>query len=352
MKLYALSTSWRRQRLIDAFDSLIWTERFDDHGDFELKMRATRDMKNLLTPGTFMIHDETIEPQIIETVQIVPNQQSVPTMVVKGRSATTLLEQRCTPAIKMPENETHSYAGYAMMLIDGVIVTGGAWVSTSSDRIPSTSIKNVSSDASRQNFEPRWGVLYDDVQDLLRNANSAIKCTFGEESPRLRFRIFDGTDRKNVVFRTRDDSLISPSYLESNKAFKNVLYTKFKSGTRKYHKLNDDDEVDSGLDRRVAFLDLTSLDPNDYKDVPGAYSLTIDRMSKRYLRSLNYINAIDGTFNEESRYQYGKSYFLGDRVYLQGEFDDAKVPVVIKEFIWSISPNEDRSYPTFEVASV
>jgi hypothetical protein len=44
----------RRDEIVDQFESLIWTERFNKPGDFELVIRSTPDTRRIFKPGLLL----------------------------------------------------------------------------------------------------------------------------------------------------------------------------------------------------------------------------------------------------------------------------------------------------------
>jgi hypothetical protein len=43
MEVYILDSLLRRTEVVDQFESCIWTERFSEHGEFEIDIKSTID---------------------------------------------------------------------------------------------------------------------------------------------------------------------------------------------------------------------------------------------------------------------------------------------------------------------
>lgn len=83
--------------LVEGYNSLIWTERYDEWGEFELKSFDVEGMTDLLPEDTLVSHLETREVMMVETQSIEmvgEGEDAVPEITIKGRSAGLILEHR------------------------------------------------------------------------------------------------------------------------------------------------------------------------------------------------------------------------------------------------------------------
>lgn len=81
--------------LIDTFTSLIWTERYDSPGDFEIECPAIADAVSWVENGCLAEINESSYSMIIEEVNLRSDFENGLTMTVRGRSLECLLERRC-----------------------------------------------------------------------------------------------------------------------------------------------------------------------------------------------------------------------------------------------------------------
>lgn len=69
MILYGLDEELRRESILEVYESLIWTERFNEAGDYQLVLPATFDNAVLLRPGKLVLHEDSDQPMLLETRQ-------------------------------------------------------------------------------------------------------------------------------------------------------------------------------------------------------------------------------------------------------------------------------------------
>lgn len=93
----AYSTTYTPDKLIEGYNSLIWTERFDQFGEFELKSFDIDGLLSQLPEDTLVSHLDTKEVMIVEThsIEMVgEGADARPEITVRGRSAGMILEHR------------------------------------------------------------------------------------------------------------------------------------------------------------------------------------------------------------------------------------------------------------------
>jgi hypothetical protein len=69
MEVYVLDDLYRRTAVIDNHNSLIWTERFNDVGDFKLEINSTLASRNLFRTGTRLAMNESYRLMVVENVE-------------------------------------------------------------------------------------------------------------------------------------------------------------------------------------------------------------------------------------------------------------------------------------------
>jgi hypothetical protein len=69
MELYTLDPLLRRDEIVDQFESLIWTERFNKAGDFEMVIRSTPDTRRIFKPGLLLACNLSHRVMIVQSVE-------------------------------------------------------------------------------------------------------------------------------------------------------------------------------------------------------------------------------------------------------------------------------------------
>lgn len=100
MEFLVLNDDFEAVKMVENYQSLIWTERYSKNGDFELKTGAIQETLNLLynydDPDQEIyvsLRDSTV-PMIAEVFRIDKPKNSGPILTVTGRSFETVLERR------------------------------------------------------------------------------------------------------------------------------------------------------------------------------------------------------------------------------------------------------------------
>lgn len=104
-------------KLVENFISLVWTERYQEAGEFVLDMPVTKDNIDLFRRGRYISFDESEETMIIQTVNLTESygDEEESLLEISGKSLATILSRRVN-ASKVVEFQaqhmgTISYAG-------------------------------------------------------------------------------------------------------------------------------------------------------------------------------------------------------------------------------------------------
>lgn len=91
----AYSTAYTPDTLIEGYNSLAWTERYRDFGEFEIKSFDIDRMLTLLPENTLISHLGTRHVMMVETASIEEVGEGIdarPEITIRGRSAAAILE--------------------------------------------------------------------------------------------------------------------------------------------------------------------------------------------------------------------------------------------------------------------
>lgn len=267
--------------LIEGYNSLIWTERFQTHGEFELKSYDVDRLKHLLPEGTFVSHLETKEVMEVEThsIEIVgEGEDSAPEITIKGRQVSTIFENRFVDGPYQKRRKMRRrYSGTAAACVlmynavdnwSGKDVTRGDddpdtdatrndydW--NTKDALPNVCITEaVSHEGETRWFRLEQGILYPQLMNILVDQDLGLRTvrpvtpnqvkvftvrsgladrgtpvrTLTDNVTSLRFEVYDGTDRTTgpgaVQFSQLQGHILKPIYLESKQGFKTAVEMK------------------------------------------------------------------------------------------------------------------------------
>lgn len=263
--------------IIEGYISLIWTERFQDPGEFELKTYDVERMKSLLPEDTLVSHLETQEVMMVETHEIADEGEgddAVPVLTIRGRSAWIILAHRWVEAAyqkKRRMRKKYSGTGAICVLLSNAVdnasgkditrgdtdpdIPGGndySW--TTLDVIPNVAItESVSAEGEARWWQLEEGELLPQIQNImvaqdlglrvlrpiLPNTTTVVtvKSALAERGTivrtvtnnvtALRFEVYSGVDRTSgaglVQLKKLHGHLEKMQYLESNQDYKTVM---------------------------------------------------------------------------------------------------------------------------------
>lgn len=350
MLLYLLDANYQRNTIIDEFESLIWTERYSVFGDFKLVVEPTLKMKRLLTVDKVLSHDETTVLMVIEEVLEQTADDGTLSLEISGRSMESILQTRVVTGRTLNTNWTGTGAVGTVVrqLVTQICVSGSGL--SEHDVIPELYVND--STASLPNLEtihvsikPRN--LYDAVKELCDTAEYGFRIQRMPTSPRLRFNIYAGSDKPNIIFSTALDNLSSQSTLDSTTNYRNIAYVLGYDGTIAQ---NTDGKVSvytPGLKRRVLLVDGSDIEFDSSVISWDDYRNQLRQRGREELTKYRRQHLFDGEVTSNTSHKYRFNYDLGDTVYLMSD-GGGKYPVRVSEYIWSIDSSGLKSYPTFE----
>lgn len=381
--------------LIIGYDSLIWTERFLEAGEFELKSYDIPNTLAKLPKKTLVSHRDTREVMMVESCTISTDDDGIKTITVKGRTLETFLEQR---VIQMESGHTYkmlqdySSMGAAEVLIWNALVSTSAQdvVTNFLERDPLDHVPNlivtqkVAPGLDTKSWYVETGYVYPKVIEILARDDLGIRCirpkndidyddptivtkvtvsTSGldigtitrddiNNVKKLQINIYDGTDKSEegtelpndrIIFSYHQGYLGDPEYLFTINVKKNVgFWATTESFETSYYDLGAD--TLEGLDRRYLLIDFGSdLGTASPAMENSARQKTEARVKRR--RAQFFFNA---SASETIPYSYKGDYDLGDKVTLIAEYG-TNVTATITEFVSTEDAEGERGFPTLVV---
>ncbi len=94
MDLYITNPKFELVGVIDSYTSLIWTERYNNCGDFEIMISANDKNVDILQNGYYIKRTDTDRVGIIETKTTQTNEETGDYIIVSGRMLESILDRR------------------------------------------------------------------------------------------------------------------------------------------------------------------------------------------------------------------------------------------------------------------
>lgn len=362
MELMTLdSNSLQPDKLIENFQSLIWTERYSEAGDFEIVTQDVAAAVRLLPRETYVALRESTVPMVVEDHKIEKKPKQAPVITITGRSFETVLERRASvkdnvaigaaKAAWLQPAANESDAAYLVMrtvLGDVARFKGGIQVLNvidpvvTNDAIPEIDLVLPAdyNPLSPNTYEVKAGNLYDAVMELINTNLHGLKAIRPTSfSNQIGIEIYGGSDRSDtVVFDARFDQFDDATYLFSERGSANVAYVFGFGASEQILKTIAPEPY--GLARRVLVVDVST---------DGTTSSSASRKTRGLVELYKY-NAtalFDGEIAQQVATGYNVDYHLGDSIMLTGEYGVSE-KVWVKEFIRTSDSNGEKAYPTLE----
>lgn len=372
MELYTLDTQMRAINVIDVFESLIWTERWADVGDFELDIAYTPQIKAMLTTGTNLAMTDSYRVMTVKQVQDAIADDGTHMLKVTGKSLEDILDDRLFTQTMAGSNLLLSWIlqnksaadamryAFEFSCVDGGIhpldvlpnyVTGNLF--------PADTIPEDPSYIYRADMKIESVLAF--LKDISGTYDIGFRLYRNPATGQLLFNVYMGSDRTTgqstlpaVIFSPDLDNLGSPTELATIEGYKNVCYV---VGAVYDTNASGDtfpevivvyapgvDPTVTGFARRSMVLDLSSEDFTGF-DHPGVEAETRGLIELAKVRPQT---ALDGEVTQYSPYKYGVHYFLGDKV-TERNTDGLTYNMRVTEQIFASDSNGERSYPTLSV---
>lgn len=366
MELYVLDSLLRPIDVIDVFVSLIWTERYEEMGDFELVTLSTSANQRRFTKGVQLMINKSKRVMQVESVEETFDLDSGNVMKVKGREITLILDNR--PAIKVTAGVvsptwfiTGNTPGDTMRyMFDRICVDGSVdsediipLIHTTGGLYPADTIPEPT---DLIDWEQKPDTLYKALTDISGIYDLGFRMYKDPSTSALYFDVYMGSDRTSqqtilppVIFSPDMENLNDTTELLDVSKSYNVIQVLY------VHQVGDPavDVVDwvtvsdpelatttSSFQRRVKILTINSI-PEEVTDIPGfMIQAGVDELAKN-----RPIMAFDGEISQYSAYVYERDYYLGDLVETRGKNGSAGYMKVMEQ-IFVEDGSGERSYPT------
>lgn len=94
MDIYVYNSNLERIGLIDVYQSLIWTKRYYQLGDFELYIPASTGLFEILQKDNILVREDDDSLMVIEHIEITTDVETGNYIIVSGRSIESYLSRR------------------------------------------------------------------------------------------------------------------------------------------------------------------------------------------------------------------------------------------------------------------
>lgn len=361
MNLYTVEESkFLLDTLVEGYETLIWTERYDDPGDFVLTTAKIEDTMALLPLDSFVSLNDTEEIMKVENHLITENEDGIEILEVTGRTFEVVYEKRTTiqsvssTTVSSPitnpttgENAGSYYyasvadcAVYALNLHRFVSFRMDArddltphiarlWPGTTSGT-PATKYLNR-------------GDAYKVAINLCKEEGLGIK-NKRPDAPNssgligVVTYVYEGTNKTaTVILDTKAGHFKKAKYLFSNKNYYNAVYVASQKNYRQV--VASGASGLSGLDRHVALLEFPEI-----THTGTTVNSALDARGRTFLAKHKKTKFVEGEVSTNIPYKYKVDYSLGDLITCRGKYGSSGT-MQVTEYVRIDDKTGSKEYP-------
>lgn len=319
---------------INGYDSALWVERYQRPGEFKIKALLSSGLKDFLPIGTFISHIRTRELMVVESQHIEEPKDEDPTVEISGRSFVAYLEERIIAQnyIATGVNDIILYDIAADETWEQLVVIindhiGEGFPVDNDDELTNVlSSHNCTGPGTVEFRLIKHGTVLERVLEILKIDDVGLRILRPTEAdPNIYFNVYQGVDRTaRVQFSTVLADLDNIEYFFSIKAYKNYARV-----MGRWVQTLASFGPSTGVERRYIVVDASDID-EQYTAMPTGTPLSdiVNAMIVRgqeVLRNKNNITITRADVSPNSTLQFGRDYFLGDLVTVNGNFNQTQV---------------------------
>lgn len=354
MNLLVLDTNLEAVALIDKFNSLIWTDRYSEYGDFEIYTTIDAEIIAAFKDDYYLWSLDSEHTMVIEEREIISDTENGNRLLVTGRSLESILLRRI---VWKQTILSGNFQNAVRKLLDENIIS------------PEDSNRKIENFVFLESSDPAITELTVEAQFTGDNLYDAIKALcdthsigfkiFLTDDGKFQFSLYAGSDRTYdqldnpyVVFSPGFENIINSNYLESKKTLKTVTLVagEGEDADRKTVTVEIASGGGSGLNRREMYTDARYVQSktSDGTLTEEEYNAQLTQKGNESLAENVYIKAFEGQVETTKMFVYGEDFFMGDIVQVANEYGiESKSRVV--ELIRSQNENGIQVYPAFTV---
>lgn len=385
MEYYILDSDLNIVRGIELFQSMIWTEKYFESGDFELYLPATKDTFKIYTEAAknhyyiIQAKDATLYNMTHVPIMVINNVKLDDTfdkgdfLIIKGKQAKSLLAQRIVWENPIVANDVQTV--FRNLVIENIIspkdndraipniILGDLCTTYPFNQDNPNGVPFINADLTGMN-------LYDALVKIAKDQKVGWDIVLDFTLQKLKFVVLGSTDRSRaqeaipwVTFSVEYDNLVKTSYKIDSDNYKNIAlvqstYEEYdkKTRTSKYVDANiivkpyKLDTKPAGLNRYELYVkgDSPTLKDNTSEVNVSALLKNNETKGRTELEKYKSKIEISAEVSANITYKYSKDYFLGDLVTIQNEYGiryDARVTSVTT----TLTTSKDQTIPSFTI---
>jgi len=343
MDIFILNENFETVDVIDTYESIIWTDRYNSFGDFEIYTNFDVRMLQKVKQDYYLMTLQSEHMMIIEGLEIDSDAETGNHLRITGRSLESILDRRI---IWDQTSVSGNLQDALKSLITAAIINPSI-----EDRKISNFIFEDSTDERITGLTLEAQYTGDNLYDIVNSAcvtnNIGYKITLNNQNQFV-FKLYMGTDRSYdqeynpyVVFSPNYENIINSNYVDSTEVMKNVTLVagEDEGSARKTLIVGSG----TGLTRRELFTDARDIQSEKVSDYNEALK---QRGLEGLIENSRTVN-FEGEVDAVRMFVYNEDFFMGDIIQIANEYGIEGAARVV-EFIHNEDANGRKQYPTFE----
>lgn len=338
------------EAVIDTYTSIIWTDRYNLCGDFEVSVPANIYYLSIFHIGDYIVCDESEHVMVVEKIQIKSEPETGDTMVISGRSIESILDRRII------WGQVNFNGNVEEVIFKMLNICLGSEASDER-KIPIVSFKSANDvyiSSLRVDLQCTGDGLYETISKITKSLNLGFKMVL--DNNMFVFSLYNGVNHSEnqfinpyVIFSPNFDNMINSNFIEDISPLKTaaLIGGEGEGSERRYMEVKASLE---GLNRREMFVDARDISSR----VDGEHSLTLEEynnlLTQRGVLKLSEKKVgmnFEGKIESSQLFIYGKDYEIGDIVQIENSYG-YKTGARITEAVISYNSEGFSIYPTLQ----
>lgn len=350
MDIYVLNQSFEKIGVIDYYESIIWTTRYFEAGDFEIKIPAGSPNIGLLAKDNYLrrFDDETV--MIVERLNIITDIEDGNFILASGRCLKSILDRRIIWKLQ-------TYRGTPENCIRSILTRNIINPAVAARKISNFTLDTAQGFTGSIETQYTGDNVLDVVIEICQAAGLGFKILL--ENNKFKFILFKGDDRSHkqsvnlpVVFSPDNDNIINTDYTEEKTYYKNIalIAGEGEGVDRAYNSIG----TASGLQRRELWVDANDVkkeveaeDGTKTTLTAAQYNAALAQRGAEKLADVSITQTFEGSVDTQTLYKYKEDFHLGDIVTAVNEYGITAAPR-ITEIIESEDKDGYSVIPTFD----
>lgn len=346
MNVYILDASYKTVGIIDSFLHLIWSERYNECGNFELSVcQNTRDLDKIRI-GHYVSIDVSKTYMFIESIDTSCDAEFGISVLLSGRTLESILDRRI---IWDYIGWSGSFQSLVKTLLERNVIS------------PSDEKRKIQNFEFRESSDPflknssikaqlRGDILYEYLEKECKARDIGFR-VYPLPDGGFYFELYYGVDRSYeqnsrpaVVFSPDYENLLNSRHFVSDEKVKNVALVEGNGWLIPVYYAG----AGTGLDRRETYIESSaSATDENGEDIPISDLLDIMELEGYdKLAETRDNEVVDGSVAENYQFQFGKDFQLGDIVQVVTDLGKSFVSR-ITEVALTIDREGSQLIPTF-----